>query len=161
MNDETPQPYKQPEPLYEHTGNTSTNQEEIPTPTVPTPPIPEITSTPLPTPPPPPEVYTPKKLGKWKASKMLIRQSLNLLKKDKEVLLFPILASGSILIITIIMIVISIFAFDAKEILLQEGNTESLPTGWYICLFIMYTITMFVTTYFQAGLVTVVDARIN
>ena len=158
MDDDIPQPYKQPKPLYEHPGTAPLSKSETPKPIAPPPPIPQVDSTPIPT---APEPYTPKKLGKLKASKMLIKQRLNLLKKDKEVLLFPILSSIAVLIILIFVILITLFVFDAKEILTEEGSTESLSTSWYIFIFVMNIISMFIVTYFQAGLVTIVEARIN
>ena len=87
---------------------------------------------------------------------MLFRQSFSLLKKDKEVMLFPLLSFIVGAIILILLILASIFIFD-----ITKDEEVTLSTSWYAYLITTYLLTIFTTSYFQAGLVTIINARIN
>lgn len=139
--------------------------------TNPTPP-PQSPQPPNPTPPATPPTPTqeqdlqapPRKIGKFKASIELTKQSFALLSEDKEVLLFPLLSFFTSILAFIALIVISIVVFDVKEVLLSEDGSESeaaMSAAWYVYIFFTYVVSVFITTYFQAGLVTIVYARIN
>lgn len=100
-----------------------------------------------------------KKMGKFKASWALFSQSLNLLKKDKEVVLFPVLSS---VILMIVGIIVCVAAWVTGLVETQGG--ESVVTNmpvFYGVVFIYYVISYFTLTYFQVGLTSVVYERIN
>ena len=48
------------------------------------------------------DIAQPVKIGKFKASKMIARESWNLLKQDKEMMFFPVFSAAVMLIIALI-----------------------------------------------------------
>lgn len=100
----------------------------------------------------------PKKMGRWRASYLLTIEGLELLKKDKQVLLFPILSGlASFGIILLFCVLGFLFGgFGGAE----EGVADNTGIGYGIAL-LLYLGLAFVATFFQAGLTAIVDARIN
>ena len=100
-----------------------------------------------------------KKMGKFKASWTLFKQSLHILQQDKEIVFFPILSSVILMVVGILFSV-GLFATGVFE---AEGeNTEiTNQTLFYGVLFIYYIISYFILTYFRVGLTAVVYERIN
>lgn len=100
-----------------------------------------------------------KQMGKFKASWMLFKQSVNLLQKDKEVLMFPIVSS------VVSLIVFTLFAGVLwMSGMIDSGDAESeepLSMAFYGVTFLYYVITYFVLTFFRVGLTAVVYERIN
>jgi hypothetical protein len=122
----------------------------------------ETTNIPVPNPPqyqqPSVPVIPEKKIGRFRASYLLTTESFELLRKDKEVMLFPLLSAlfCSVLCIAMILGV------------LLSGNAEALATdapvqndmAAYAWGFGVYLAIFFIATYFQAGLTAVVHTRI-
>ncbi|OGZ46240.1 MAG: hypothetical protein A3C84_01870 [Candidatus Ryanbacteria bacterium RIFCSPHIGHO2_02_FULL_48_12] len=111
---------------------------------------------------PPP---TGKKIGKIRASYLLTIESFELLKKDKEVMLFTILSVVANIIVCAIFVGLALavlfFAKDAAWIQDLENN-ERLASGiGFGIFFLLYICIYFVTVFFEAGVVTIVYARIN
>lgn len=102
---------------------------------------------------------TVKQMGKFKASWRLFKQSLNLLRQDKEVVLFPVMTS------LILMITTAVFAFGLYQFSsvlgLAEENTQRNDIAIYSVVFVYYVICFFVATYFKVALTAVVYERIN
>lgn len=102
-----------------------------------------------------------KKMGKWRASYLLTIEGLELLKKDKQVLLFPVLSAlASLVVIVFFCILYWIFGEATGSIIHGDGSIEPSSLG-YGTLLIVYLALAFVATFFQAGLTAIVDARIN
>lgn len=99
-----------------------------------------------------------KKLGRFKASQRLFWQSWELLKKDKEIVLFPIL---SIFTNLLIFVPIAIFLFFISGVDENSETTQAMGVEGYVFLFSLYLIGYFIASFFQAGLVTVVHGRIQ
>lgn len=101
-----------------------------------------------------------KKMGKFKASKMLFLQCFGILRKDKEIILFPILSSGISLIVLIIFVVAilmsGLISFTEAEAANTSTNQDIL---FYVVTFIFYVTTYFIITYFRVGLTAVAYER--
>ncbi len=100
-----------------------------------------------------------KKMGKLRASYLLAVEGLELLKKDKQILLFPILSGLASLGLIVIFCVTAILfgGFAAHPSLLAAENNGA---GYGIML-LLYLSLAFVSAFFQAGLTAIADARIN
>ncbi len=99
----------------------------------------------------------PVKIGKFKASRIVVKESWAVLKQDKEIMLFPIISS--IFTTIIFLILAAVFYF-----LIIGGNLESLDSAtgnviFYVGLLIYYLIIFFIINFFQAGLFIIVQAR--
>ncbi len=94
-----------------------------------------------------------KQMGRFKASWRLFKQSLNILKQDKEIILFPVISS------LLLMIAGAIFGVGMwlSGALAQEEN----DLLFYVALFAYYVIAYFIITYFKVGLTAIVYERIN
>jgi hypothetical protein len=99
-----------------------------------------------------------KKMGKFKASKMLFFQSLSILRSDKEIVLFPVLSTiVSLVLFAILMGVFSLTGILNAQFEFADGS--QLP--FYGISFIFYVASFFVVTYFRVGLTAVVYARLS
>ncbi|KKT40936.1 MAG: hypothetical protein UW30_C0015G0007 [Candidatus Giovannonibacteria bacterium GW2011_GWA2_44_13b] len=108
------------------------------------------------------DIAQPVKIGKFKASKMIARESWNLLKQDKEMMFFPVFSAAVMLIIALIGGAIFFFNVLGGDIAALEtyaakdsGNLE------IIFLFIIYFLSAFIVVFFQAGIVTIVNGRLK
>lgn len=106
------------------------------------------------------------KIGKWRGGFLIVQQSFGLLKKDKEILLFPILSLVCSLILCVLFVIVIFFFLLSGngDVLAAEGTLTMKPgetVAIYGVLFFIYIIGAFIAAFFQAGLVTIVSARIN
>jgi len=85
-------------------------------------------------------------------SYQLVKESFSVLRKDKEILLFPII-SGAVGLILFAFIAISSFSLGFLE---DAGNILFLPL-----LFLYYLASYFVIIFFNTGLVTCANIRMN
>lgn len=85
----------------------------------------------------------------------LIKSSWSVLSKDKEILLFPILSA--------IACVLVVASFIIPSILIGMGfhQTSSSSLIMYVGLFIFYLITYTIVIFFNVGLVTCANIRLN
>jgi hypothetical protein len=100
------------------------------------------------------------KMGKFKASWRLFQQSLNLLRQDKEVMLFPVISSIAIFIVTVLFgfglfLLYPLLGFD------ESTTSLSQDVALYSVIFLYYIFAFFITTFFKVGLTAVVYERIN
>lgn len=101
------------------------------------------------------------KIGKFKASKMLVYESFQILKKNKELAWFPVFTAVSILIALIIFaIVIFITTGDSAQSFFNSQNKE-INLALYLVIFVCYLLIFFITNYFLAGIYTIVNAKFN
>jgi hypothetical protein len=115
---------------------------------------------------PPAPTSTPQKIGKWRGGLLIAKQSFALLKKDKEILLFPILSSVCTIILSVLFFIVIFIFFisgNGDALAVESAQTTSLQETIFIygALFVLYIIGAFIVAFFQAGLVTIVHARIN
>ena len=101
-----------------------------------------------------------KKIGKFKASMIITKESWNLLKKDKEMMLFPIISSVvSFIAIGIVAIVFFLVSLGGD---FENANPESSSYNVeLVYVFAMYFLTFFITIFFQTGIIAIVHGRLN
>lgn len=104
----------------------------------------------------------PIKIGKFKASRMLVRESLNVLKQDKELAWFPVLTAIVSLIALVIFVAIFFYVImggDANAF--DEAGEQTMSAVGYGVILIYYIVMFFIANYFLAGVYTIVHARFN
>src|SRR3989338_6585205 len=82
----------------------------------------------------------------------LVKESFAVLKKDKEIMLFPIVSG--------ILTVIAFLLLFVPAGILTLGKDLSSPF-FYALLFIYYVITSFIVIFFNTGLITCAQMRLN
>lgn len=105
----------------------------------------------------------PKKIGKFRASYRLTKTCFALLMKDKEIMWFPILSSIAVLgIVGVVGGGLFTFLMQADQAttdaITQRPEMKGLS---YIIMFVIYLVSAFIATYFQAGLTAIVYGRIQ
>ncbi len=86
----------------------------------------------------------------------IVKQSFNVLRKDKEILMFPVL-SGFFNILLFIGLVVVVFA--SLAVVDPESTTGAV---FFLVLFaVYYIISYFIISFFNAGLVTCAGLRLN
>jgi hypothetical protein len=102
------------------------------------------------------------KLGKFKASRMLVYESWAILKQDKEIMWFPVLSVISSLIAILVMgILFFIFVMDADIHAFDEGFKSSSEVFGYILFFMYYTVLFYIIYFYQAGMFIIIHGRMN
>ncbi|MEO8637706.1 MAG: DUF6159 family protein [Candidatus Taylorbacteria bacterium] len=104
----------------------------------------------------PPRV--PLTIGKFKASRMIVRESWSVLNQDKELLLFPVLSSIFSILALAVVASIYFFVILGGSLATLENENQMNVTS-YAVLFVWYFIVFFITNFFQAGMYLIVDAR--
>ena len=87
-------------------------------------------------------------------SLQLVKESYAVLKKDKEIMLFPII-SGVLSVLAFISLFIP---FAVLGSLTGDGFSSPL---FYLLLFVYYVITSFIVIFFNTGLITCAQMRLN
>lgn len=112
--------------------------------------------------PSPAPVQEPIKIGKFKASWKIIKESWNVLKQDKELAWFPVLSGITGLIAMAIFAAIFFFVFMGSDIhFFDEASEQQLDILGYAVLLIYYVVMFFIANYFLAGVYTIVHARFS
>ena len=82
----------------------------------------------------------------------LVKESFAVLKKDKEIMLFPILSG--------ILSVLALISLFIPFTIISLANDFS-PSLFYTLLFVYYVITSFIVIFFNTGLITCAHMRLN
>ncbi len=107
---------------------------------------------------PPVPIIPEKRIGRFRASYLLTTESFELLRKDKEVMLFPLLSALFCSVLCIAMIVGLIVSGNVEALAAEEPvQSDAAAYAWG---FGVYLVIFFIATYFQAGLTAVVHTRI-
>ncbi len=93
-----------------------------------------------------------RKLGKIEGSFALVKQSFAVLKKDKELMMFPIISS-------IVSLLIGI-TFILPVVLFSNIFTQNMMI-MYFSIFLFYTVMYFVVAFFNSGLITCANIRLS
>jgi hypothetical protein len=101
------------------------------------------------------------KIGKFKESHLIYKESWVLLKKDKEILIFPILSFFANLVSIVMIFVFFLFVFFAGDINRFGAATNSPNAVMISYLFTTYLSCIFITIFFQAGIISVVKSRLE
>ncbi len=100
----------------------------------------------------------PVKMGKFAASRTIVRESWSVLKQDKELMLFPIVSA----IVSLIAIGILIFWYATSMPSIDvETAKESMGPAETVFLFVYYVVIFFIANFFQVGMYTIISARFN
>lgn len=103
---------------------------------------------------------TPMKIGKFKASRMLVKESWGVLRQDKELLLFPVVSAFTSLIALIVFIGLFFFIVLQGDVKMLDTMSENgSEIVGYVTLFLYYLLMFFITNYFLAGVYTIVQGR--
>lgn len=93
--------------------------------------------------------------GKIGKSMALIKASWQILKKDKEIMWFPVISGITTLLITGVFLAVTFFSE------LGRSGSPDNQYMYYALLFLFYITTYFVVTFFNSGLVTCAHIRLN
>lgn len=93
--------------------------------------------------------------GTWNRSIQIFRESLGVLRKDKELMLFPIISG----VITLVLTVSFIFPL-AYFTGIKDGNWDNNPL-YYVAIFLFYLVSYFVVIFFNTGLIACAHIRLN
>lgn len=120
-------------------------------------------TTPFATPAPTATPVPPLTIGKFKASMMIVSQSWEILKKDKEIMWFPVYSAVASLLALVVLGVLLFFVTlggDMENITeIKEGAPVSMFS--YLILFMYYVVMFFIANFFTAGIFIIVHGRFN
>ena len=93
----------------------------------------------------------------------LAKQSLNVLRLDKELLMFPILSGLACLVVTASFAAPLIFSGMLENVANQEGNNPAAPANLllYGLMFLFYFATYFIIIFFNSALVACAIIRLK
>ncbi|MFA5991491.1 MAG: DUF6159 family protein [Candidatus Doudnabacteria bacterium] len=105
----------------------------------------------------------PVKLGKFQASKMIVKESWAVLKQDKEIMWFPVLSTITTMFALLVMgIVFFIFVLGGNIQTFEVAKNQQISQViMYGTLFIYYLVTFFIINFFEAGLYIIVQGRFS
>lgn len=97
---------------------------------------------------------------------MIVDASWSMLKKDKEMLLFPVLSFFTTMIAVAILFTIYLYTVAGGDMdtlrALSDENVDRSSSGAELAfLSVFYVVTYFIATFFEAGVVAIADARIK
>jgi len=110
----------------------------------------------------PVEQIPPVKIGKFKASKMIVRESWGVLMQNKELAWFPVFSAVASLVALVFMVFIFFFVVMAGDIN-AFNNISGLASNMitYATLLVYYLVMFFITNYFMAGVYIIVQSQFN
>ena len=96
-------------------------------------------------------------MGRWSRSVDLLKKSWGGLREDKELMVFPILASIGALV------VLALFAAPVVAVFVGKGESvgSKLPVWMYPVIFAFYVVSFTVTNYFGAALIGAANIRLE
>lgn len=132
------------------------NPEEVPQPTTANPAPEQAAPSPV-----VPQVSN-MKIGKFKASRMIVSESWQVLKLDKEVAWFPVMSAIANLVALVVLALIFFFGLMRGDIHFFDGvDKGSITVVHYATLLVYYIVAFFITNFFLAGMYIVVHGRFN
>lgn len=110
-----------------------------------------------------PVTSAPVKIGKWKASRMIVRESWEVLKQDKEIMLFPVFSSIVTMFAVVLMSVVYYFVvLNGNFGALNTSSDASLNTPLnYLTMFVYYLVVFFIVSFFEVCVLIVVQGRFS
>lgn len=100
-------------------------------------------------------------MGKFKASRIIVSESWNILKQDKEMIFFPILSMLASLVPFVLLI--AYYFFVVLKASFVNIETVNQGTGHYefLAMLVYYTFAFFVVNFFEAGIFIIAHARFS
>ncbi len=95
-------------------------------------------------------------MERYSRSFQLVKESFEVLKKDKEIMLFPVI-SAIVTVLLLISFIIPVFYLNFMTPL--RAYFEGV--GGYIFIFIYYILSYFIVIFFNTGLITCAHIRLN
>ncbi|MEK7161219.1 MAG: DUF6159 family protein [Patescibacteria group bacterium] len=108
-------------------------------------------------------VPVPVKLGKFQASKIIVKESWAVLKQDKEIMWFPVLTTITTMFAVLIMVMLFfVFVLNGSlQTFTMPKDQQISHVTMYSALFIYYLVVFFIINFFQAGLFIIVQGRFS
>lgn len=107
-----------------------------------------------------PVVPAPLKMGKFKASRLIVAQSWAVLKQDKEMVWFPILSlMTSLIAFVIIAVIYYLVVLHSNLGFTNQIGSRSMQPVDYAFIFVYYLVSFFILNFFQAGILIIAQAR--
>ncbi len=104
----------------------------------------------------------PLQMGKLKASMTIVSESWELLKKDKEIMWFPVLSAiTSIVALTILAGVMYFVVLSGNINNIAQVQGDGLSPFGYFILFVYYLVMIFIVNFFESGIYIIAHARFN
>ena len=103
------------------------------------------------------------KIGKFKASRIIVKESWNVLKQDKEIMWFPVISTILTLIVLGAMAAYFYFMLlggSSTEFKIDESK-EISNIIIYGTIFIYYLVIFFIANFFQSALFIIVQGRFS
>ncbi len=97
-------------------------------------------------------------MGKFAASKTIVRESWSILKQDKELLLFPVVSAVISLVATGALIFWYVTSMSSVDL---ETAKESTSVAQFLFLLVYYVIIFFIANFFQTAMYVIISARFN
>ncbi len=103
----------------------------------------------------------PVKLGKFRASKLIVKQSWHVLRQDKELVWFPILSAlCSLAFFGLLIVLYFVFVgFSGTTAEVTNDGEAALTLVDYAWLLLYYLVMFFIANFFTSGLYLIVHAR--
>lgn len=102
------------------------------------------------------------KIGKFKASRIIVKESWGILKQSKGLMWLPVLSTVLSLLVLAGFFAIYYFTGLGGDITewkgVDQGGTDALGYGIF---FVYYLATIFIANFFQASIFSIVNARFN
>ncbi len=92
-------------------------------------------------------------MGKFGNSWQLMKTSLGILRKDKEIMIFPILS--------FIACIIILLSFFAGFWFVGLPSMDTLPWLWVVAMFLIYFVLFFIVIFFNTAIIACANIRLN
>jgi len=92
-------------------------------------------------------------MGKFRTSWQLMKTSLGVLRKDKEIMIFPVLSFFACVII--------LLSFFVGFWFLGLPSMETLSWIWIVAMFLIYFILFFIVIFFNTAIIACANIRLN
>jgi hypothetical protein len=92
-------------------------------------------------------------MGKFGHSWQLMKTSLGVLRKDKEIMIFPVLS--------FIACAIILLSFFAGFWFLGLPSIDTSPWPWVVVMFLIYLVLFFIVIFFNTAIIACADIRLN
>ncbi len=92
---------------------------------------------------------------------MVVLQSWALLKKDKEILWFPVFSGILVMLAYAVIVTLYFFTVLGGDFARLESATEETNYISYVFLFVGYLVSFLIVNFFQAGVMIIAHARFN
>ncbi len=102
------------------------------------------------------------RMGRISRSFDIMRRSLAVLRKDKELAFFPLMSGAASLTVLAVFAAGVFVGLDTDSVFgTANGSEPSMPVWFWVILFVFYLVTAFVTIYFNSALIAAAMIRLR